>query len=509
MADPDFAAANISFADVTRRLGVAGFGAWWLRELTSIVPERLRAAIERRRLRPVIAFDGERITFWRPSQRGEASGMRESASIAATADAATLAAQGRAVLDAIFATTPGQRDVTLAMGPRQVLRRKLTLPVAVEDNLRATIGYDIDRLTPFKPEDLHFDAAVVDRDSARREITVDVVTARRRVIDQALALARSFGANVVAIVADAPRDAATSRINLLTPEDRDERNRLLRWQFLAPLLLLLALIAAVVIVPLLQKRDYAITMMNTADEAATRARQSDQLRSELDRMVSQYNFALERKYTTPGVAQVLDEVTRLLPDDTWLTQFEIKSSIHGKATQRELFMRGESANAGKLISLLENATLVGQATPRSPTTKLQPGPGESFDIGAQLKTIAMPPKIALTESIRQAPNPPAAVIAAPVRSALPQSAAKAALPSASAAAQPLTGAAAQPPAGAAQPASAPASLPGHPSIVKETRPLGNARALRETPAANPPAVVTDANGTAAAAVDEHDKDDAQ
>jgi hypothetical protein len=250
-------------------------------------------------------------------------------------------------------------------------------------------------------------------------------------------------------------------------------------------------------------------MMNTADEAATRARQSDQLRSELDRMVSQYNFALERKYTTPGVAQVLDEVTRLLPDDTWLTQFEIKSSIHGKATQRELFMRGESANAGKLISLLENATLVGQATPRSPTTKLQPGPGESFDIGAQLKTIAMPPKIALTESIRQAPNPPAAVIAAPARSSLPQSAAKAALPSASAAAQPLTGAAAQPPAGAAQPASAPASLPGHPSIVKETRPGGNARALRETPTANPPAVATDVNGTAAAAVDEHNKDDAQ
>jgi len=47
MADPDFARANISFADVTRRLGVAGFGAWWLHELSSLVPARVRDAIER------------------------------------------------------------------------------------------------------------------------------------------------------------------------------------------------------------------------------------------------------------------------------------------------------------------------------------------------------------------------------------------------------------------------------------------------------------------------------
>jgi hypothetical protein len=73
-------------------------------------------------------------------------------------------------------------------------------------------------------------------------------------------------------------------------------------------------------------------------------------------------------------------------------------------------MRGESANAGKLISLLENATLVGNATPRSPTTKLNPGPGESFDIGAQLKSTPMPAKLALTETL---PAPRRAAVVAP------------------------------------------------------------------------------------------------
>jgi general secretion pathway protein L len=193
-------------------------------------------------------------------------------------------------------------------------------------------------------------------------------------------------------------------------------------------------------------------MMNAADAASVRAQQSDRLRSELDRMVSQYNFALERKYSMPGVAQVLDELTRLLPDDTWLTQFEMKSSIRGKATQREVFMRGESANAGKLISLLENATLVGNAAPRSPTTKLQPGPGESFDIGAQLKSVPPPQKIALTEAL---PAPHANPQPAPVAVPAPVADAKAARPANPAAPEAAAAPAAQPEgAAAARPAPA-------------------------------------------------------
>jgi len=269
---------------------------------------------------------------------------------------------------------------------------------------------------------------------------------------------------------------------------------------------------AVVIVPLWHKRDDAIAMMNAADQAAIRAQQSDRLRSELDRMVGEYNFALERKYTTPGVAQVLDEVTRLLPDDTWLTQFEVKSSIRGKVAQRELFMRGESANAGKLISLLENATLVGNAAPRSPTTKLQPGPGESFDIGAQVKTIAMPQKVALTETVKDLPRPPPPVTAAPTD--VPAQAAKA----------PAAKTADAPPADAAATEAAPVA-PGHPSIVKAPR-RGriNQRAARdaaaaahETPAASTaaPAAAANApaaagsNGADAAPGDEPDAEDAQ
>jgi len=89
----------------------------------------------------------------------------------------------------------------------------------------------------------------------------------------------------------------------------------------------------------------------------------------------------------PATVQVVEDVTKLLPDDTWLTQFEIKTTARGKDHRREVLLRGESANAGRLITLLEESNLFEQAAPRSPTTKIQPGPGEIFELGAQLKPL--------------------------------------------------------------------------------------------------------------------------
>ena len=122
-----------------------------------------------------------------------------------------------------------------------------------------------------------------------------------------------------------------------------------------------------------------------ADEARARAAVSETLRLELDTRVADYNAALERKYAYPGALQVVDAVSKLMPDDTWLTQFELKSVAKGKEMQRELLMRGETANAGRLVQLFEESELFAQAAPRSQTTKIQPGPGEIFDLGAQLK----------------------------------------------------------------------------------------------------------------------------
>src|SRR5258708_16277934 len=137
-------------------------------------------------------------------------------------------------------------------------------------------------------------------------------------------------------------------------------------------------------IPVWQKRDYAISLNTLAGEARTQAAVSEALRAELETKVGDYNFALEKKYAYPSAFRVVDEVSRVLPDDTWLTQFEMKSIAKGKVMQRELLVRGETANAGRLVQLVEESGLFPQAAPRSPPPPIQPGPRDPFSLRPQL-----------------------------------------------------------------------------------------------------------------------------
>ena len=403
--------------DFARRHGLSGFWAWWLKELSGLVPARPRAAMQRRRMRAVLAFEGDRATLWQPVLRDGRLSMVETASIGLSGDAGAIAVEGRTALAKWSTRAPGAPisgpKLVISLSPRATLRKTLVLPAAVENDLRQALAYDLDRHTPFKPDEVYFDAAVVHRDIGRGQIRVEMVAARRAQVDAAVQYAQSFGATVVAVVPEPPSSASASRLNLLPHELRQNGVWWRRWQFWLPIALLVGVALVAVVLPVWQKREYAIALNDVASQAFAQAAVSESLRTQLDRQVGDYNFALERKYTYPSTVQILDDVTRLLPDDTWLTQLEIKTNGRGKEAQRDLLIRGESANAGRLVTLLEDSQLFTQAAPRSPTTKIQPGPGEIFDLGAQLKAVPQPTPLAIAATDKAPALVPAATTLPP------------------------------------------------------------------------------------------------
>ncbi len=413
--------------DVAYRLGLPGFWRWWTGELAPLIPAAPRGALQRRRARPNIEIgDGEAIV-WRPELVAGTLKLNRVAVIPLTGDAAANAAAGRAAVASLStpphgSSAPGAPRVAVALPARQVMRKQLILPMAVEENLLRTLAYDLDRHTPFRPDQVYFDATVIGRDLAKKTIRVDWVAALKTVVDDARRQAEEWGASVVAVV-PGPSTSTPSRLNLL-PEDARPRRMLWRqWQVWAPTALVTAIALAVVLVPLMQKRGYAIALLQQTEAERVQAEAASGVRREFERLQGDYNYALTRKYAYPSTVQIIDDATRVLPDDTWLSQFEMKTTVKGKDMLREVFLRGESANGGKLISLLEDSKLVEQAALRSPTVKLQPGPGEVFDLGALLKVTA-PPAAVPVAADAAAPMPPAASAApgtppAPVPAAVP------------------------------------------------------------------------------------------
>jgi len=410
MADRELALPSYGarFRDMARRSGLAGFWQWWRGELAALVPSAPRAAIARRRMRPVLVFAGDRATLWRAVNEEGQPVMQPSREVSLADDA-----DGSAAMASLPRTGRAPR-VVVSLVPQDCLRKRLTLPAAVEENLAQALAYDLDRHTPFKPEELYFDASVIDRNPARGTITVDLAAARRTAVDPALKHVAAWGAEVVAVVPDTPANAGQSRLNLLPREMRTTRPLMRRFDVWVPIVLLGLLAIAAAAIPLWQKRHYVQQLDLETNDARARAAVSENLRTVLNARVGDYNFALERKYAFPGALAVVDTVSRILPDDTWLTQFEIKTLAKGKETQRDVMLRGETANAGRLVQLFEESQMFTQAAQRGPTTKIQPGPGEIFDLGAQLKPQAPPPPV--TTAVTVAP-PAAAAPASPAGAA--------------------------------------------------------------------------------------------
>ncbi len=483
--DSALSSARSRVRDLARRLGLAGFGHWWAQELATFIPAPVRASIERRRARPVLAFDGNVATLWRPKSNGHLQ-LVEAGKIALDASGAETIAAGRAALGSLARPGRPSTQVIVALPPRGVLRKSLLLPAAIEDDLKRALAWDLDRHTPFKASELYFDATVVERDPERNMLDVELVAARRALVDPMLRHAQDFGAQVVAVVPDPPGRAAQSRVNLLPDESREASARWTRWQVIVPAIILAVFALTALVLPLWQKRQEAIALNTVSEGARHRAEAADRIRAELERKVGDYNFALQRKYAYPGTVQVLDDVTKILPDDTWLTQFDFHA-MNGKDAAREIALRGESANAGRLVSLLQDSKLFTQAAPRSPTTKIQPGPGEVFDVAAQVVAFNAPAPKKLDLAAEAAAPPRARVpVRAPVPAPVPAGAA------APATASPVTSGAAVPagaaakPSAAALPASAAAGAPPVPSAAQGAPPTAqSAPAAAQSAAAAP------------------------
>jgi general secretion pathway protein L len=402
--------------DAANRAGLQRFWSWWIGELAPVLP--WRATIQRRFARPVIELvDGEAV-FWRSEIRDGAARLVATDKVFLAGDPAAVLAAGRAAVSRLAAN--GARivapKVVVALSSRDVLRKELALPAAAEENLAQTLAYDLDRHTPFRPEQLYFDATVVKRDPAKKMLQIDWVAALRTVVDGARRQIEEWGAIPVAVVPGPPKPGA-ARLNLLPDVARPRPLQWQRPQVWAPLALVAVLLVAALFIPLLQKRDYAIALGVQTDEAGRRALAADALRQQLEHLQGDYNYALTKKYAYPSTVQVLDDITRILPDDTWLTQFEIKTSGKGKEMRRDVYLRGESANAGKLISLLEDSGQFEQTAPRSPTTKIQGAPGEVFDLGAHVKPVALPAARAVAAPSAPAVAAPGAPAVAPPRRA--------------------------------------------------------------------------------------------
>ena len=378
---------------ILERLGVhaapraEGFLAWWKRSLAAWLPVRWQVLLGLARDRLLLSSDGQGLQV----QLESAGQLRELARLPA--------AITRRELDALLGPRLSQLRRWLLLPGDSSLRRDLRLPAAAADRLLDVVGFEIDRQTPFTADAVRFDARIVGR-RADGQLEVELVAVPRARFDAGVAALHDMAQGLAGVDLAGP-DGVALGVNLMPPAQRREMRRpwlrkLLPWAVVVTVLLALAGHR------LLENRRAAAEAF--AAEVETRAAQARQVaaqRQSLVDLVEGAAFLDRTRAARPAVIEVLAELSRRLPDGTWLE----KLSIEGD----RLLLVGQSSDASGLVARLEGTPLW-----RSPALAgaLQPDPRsgrDRFTLTADLVAPAPVPAPAPASAPRaEAPATPAA-----------------------------------------------------------------------------------------------------
>jgi len=235
---------------------------------------------------------------------------------------------------------------------RRTLRRSISLPAAAEDNLRQVLAFEMDRQTPFKADQVYFDYIVAERSAAERNLQIELTVVPRAQLDAELAALAASGTTLDGVDTwrDAPGGARTG-LNLL-PADRRFRRKNLRLRMnLALAGAALVLLVTVMLLSLANRESALAAMQADVQKAGNDAKQVSQLRKTLQDTLDGANFLSRKKRETPLMVDLLEDLTKRLPDDTYLERINVDD-------KNKIEMQGLSDDASKLIGLLQQSEVL-------------------------------------------------------------------------------------------------------------------------------------------------------
>jgi len=372
--------------DAAKEMALLKFLKWWWSELAALIPGAGRSVHARASVLEFVV--DERQVAVRHRVRGVTRELGRMDRESPSPSGASVAEGGSGIIgdhsssDALMATLQGLRasldHCEVHVAPDLALRRQVLLPTAAEENLREVLGYDMERQTPFRSEDVYYDYRVVERDAATGQLRVDLVFARRGIVDEALSL-----------LGDWPIEQMTEDAGLGAGEGTDDSGRVIltfapagrgrrRGYAMAPSLLLVngVLLVCVLGWPVLDQRKQLNALR--AELTATRraAVQAGALQDDIAALLASRSYVASQRSARPATVLVLEELTQRIPDDTYLTRLEIKDG--------NVRLQGSSLTASALIAILEDSPYLSTVRFASPVVRQGNDSRERFHLAATL-----------------------------------------------------------------------------------------------------------------------------
>lgn len=324
--------------------GPRGLLAWWGRALASWLPPRMRQALGFDRGRLLLLADGTELQL--RLQRGEY--VRDLGRVPLLTAPVPGEAAATDPFALLLAPRVAQLPRWLIMPAASVLRRRLALPPAAAERLRDVVGFEIDRQTPFSADAVAFDARVLGRRESDGQLDVELVAVPRGVLDPQLAALGPLAATLAGVDA-AAADGAPLGVNLLAPLQRSPHRDPWRVWNTALAVLALLFVAALLWQLLANRRAAAAAFEQRISAQADAGRRAAAQRQQLINLIEGQAFLDAARASRPTTTEIIDELSRRLPDGTYLEKLTIEDE--------QVLLIGLSNEAAALVGRLQDATV--------------------------------------------------------------------------------------------------------------------------------------------------------
>lgn len=345
------------------------FFRWWTAELRACLPARLKRRLFAARHRLVFDVAADAVAV-RDSNGVEERPVGRYAR--GDRDVDRLGADIRHDLARLDAR---RRDIVLRLPGAAVLRRRIELPVAAEENLREVVAFDMERQTPFTADQVYFDVRVVRRFADRQRTLVELAVVPRSLADPAVALLTGWGLPPAVIEVPGAGGGAPQEIALEAQGQGAGAGRTVRVAGWALAGLAAVLAVAAVAIPLERQRRLVGALQAQVAVARKEADAAHQTQKDIDRLAALDLFLVQRKQSKPMRLALIEELSSVLPDDTWLFRLRI--------TGDEVQTFGYSAGASNLIGPIEASPLFRSPQFLAPLMRDQRVDAERFHIAFQ------------------------------------------------------------------------------------------------------------------------------
>ena len=341
---------------------------WWKHQLYLLIPKKLKQLIlDNQGFLIITANKKELFLTYQTEQQTEFLGILKR-NIAAIAEYQELLN-----LDTRFK----KAKVVLRLSDDYATYREITLPSAVKENLNTMMSYELDRYTPFKLDQAYFAIKRLHGDA--NQITFILIITNRKLFNDLCLELKTMG------IYPELADYENIKNNLyyqpetynLLPEWLSPDNKMPRLMYYGLTASLGLLISLSLILPVLLDYQQVQSLTTKVRQLEKQVREIETLQSEFRSLQEETQQLVNEKTALPETYIMLNELSQLIPDDTWLTFLQYSNG--------QLQIQGESPTASDLIKLLEKSKLFNNASFISPVTQDSISKKERFQLNVELK----------------------------------------------------------------------------------------------------------------------------